>query len=303
MTNIVHVWLCWILVHHKRSFCDVLLDNAKIKYNTCGKEPIITANSSSLGCVGNVLLDIQGKHLTIYALVVANLSSNCLIAWKDMQRAGIISPSFPAKVHLTKLMLGVIPELTRSTTLCQVPKVTRVKEFTRSMPLCAVPDCTVPECSDRSRKCTVPKGSVESRKCTVPKCCVKSRKYVNVTDKSDSLVTSLNMVKRTVTASAVDQSKSSCLKQNLTDDTLDSLMKEFKDVFEADKITPLAGAPMQIHLRRDDPSYRPIRVSHHRKVPLHFQEEADKTLKWFLDSGLIVPVPPTITRVFCGKTK
>jgi hypothetical protein len=122
-----------------------LLDNAKIKYNTCGKEPIITANSSLLGCVGNVLLDIQkdrGKHLTIDALVVDNLSSNCLIARKDMQRAGFISPSFPAKVHLTKSMLGVIPELTRSATLCQVPKVTRVKEFTRSMPLCAVPDCT-----------------------------------------------------------------------------------------------------------------------------------------------------------------
>jgi hypothetical protein len=50
---------------------------------------------------------------------------------------------------------------------------------------------------------------------------------------------------------------------------------------------------MQIHLKQDDPSYRPIRISHHRKVPLHFQEKADKTLKWFLDSGVIVPVPPT----------
>jgi hypothetical protein len=50
---------------------------------------------------------------------------------------------------------------------------------------------------------------------------------------------------------------------------------------------------MQIPLKQDDPSYRPISVSHHRKVPLHFQEEADKTLKWFLDSGVIVPVPPT----------
>jgi sporulation protein YlmC with PRC-barrel domain len=72
-----------------------LLDNANIKYNVGGKEPIITANSTSLGCVGNVLLDIKidrGKHLTVDALVVDNLSSNCLIAWKDMQRAGIISP-------------------------------------------------------------------------------------------------------------------------------------------------------------------------------------------------------------------
>jgi hypothetical protein len=70
-------------------------------------------------------------------------------------------------------------------------------------------------------------------------------------------------------------------------------MRLKKNVFEADKITLLAGAPMQIHSKRDDPSYRPIRVSHHRKVPLHFKEEADKTLKWFLDSGVIVPVPPT----------
>jgi hypothetical protein len=72
----------------------------------------------------------------------------------------------------------------------------------------------------------------------MPKCSVPSRKCVNVTVKSNSLVISPNMVKRTVTASAVDQSKGSCLKQNLTVDTLDSLMKEFKYVFEADKITP-----------------------------------------------------------------
>jgi hypothetical protein len=209
-----------------------------------------------------------------------------------MQRAGIISPSFPAKAHLTKsVLLDVIPEVTRSTTL---GRVLRVKEFTRSMPLCAVPDCTVPKGSpDTSRKCTVPKCSDTSRKCTVRKCSDTSWKFVNMTDKTNKSVISPNMVKRTVTASAVDKSKGSCLKPNLTDDTLDSLMKEFKDVFEADKITPLTGAPLQIHLKRDDPSYRPIRVSHHRKVPLHFQEEADKTLKWFLDSGVIVPVPPT----------
>jgi hypothetical protein len=129
-----------------------------------------------------------------------------------------------------------------------------------NMPLCALPNVEV--------KCV--------NVTDMPKCSVPSRKCVNMTNKSDSLVISPNMVKRTVTASAVDQSKGSCLKQNLTDDTLDFLMKEFKDVFEVDKITPLAGAPMQIHLKRDDPSYRPMRVSHHRKVPLHFQEEATK---------------------------
>jgi hypothetical protein len=62
-----------------------------------------------------------------------------------------------------------------------------------------------------------------------------------VTDNSNKRVISPNTVKRTVTASAVDQSKGSCLKQNLTDDTLDSLMKEFQDVFEADKINYTVG--------------------------------------------------------------
>jgi hypothetical protein len=210
-----------------------------------------------------------------------------------MQRVGIISPSFPAKVHVTKYVLDVIPEVTRSevtrsTTLCRVP---RENEFTRLMPLCAVPDCTVPKgsdmsrkstvpkCSDTSRKCTVPKYSDMNRKCTVPKCSDMSRKFVNMADKSNKRVTSPDMVKRRVTASAVDGSKGSCLNPNLTDDTLDSLMKEVKDVFGADKITPLTGAPIQIHLKWDEHSYRPIRVSHHRKVPLHFQGEADKTLK------------------------
>jgi hypothetical protein len=187
------------------------LDNANIKYNIGGKEPIITANSTLLGFVGNVLLDIQidrGKHLTVDALVVDNLSSNCLIAWKDMQRAGIISPSFPANFHVTKSVLDVIPEVmrsevTRSTTSCRVP---REKEFTRSMPLCAVPDCTVPKSSDMSRKstvpkrsdtsrkCTVPKCSDMSRKCTVPKCSDMRRKFVNMTDKSNKRVISPDMV-------------------------------------------------------------------------------------------------------------
>jgi hypothetical protein len=202
-------------------------------------------------CVGNVLLDIQidrGKHLTIDALVVNNLSSNCLIAWKDMQRAGIISPSFPAKVHLT-----------RSMPLCALPDVKRIKELTRLMQLCAVPDVNVKRVKELTRSmplCAVSDVKVKRVNVTnMPKCSVPSRKCVNVTVRSDSLVISPNMVKRTVTASAVDQSKGSCLKQSLTDDKLDSLMKEFKDVFEADKITPLAGARMQIHLKRDDPSY------------------------------------------------
>jgi hypothetical protein len=160
-----------------------LLDNAKIKYNTCGKEPIITANSSSLGCVGNVLLDIQidrGKHLTIDALVVDDLSSNCLIAWKDMQRTGIISPLFPAKAHVT---------------------------------------CTVPKIPDMGRKCTVPKSPDMGRKCNIPKSSDISRKTVSMPVKLNKHVISPNTVKQTVTASTADQSKGLCLKPNLKVDT------------------------------------------------------------------------------------
>jgi hypothetical protein len=160
-----------------------LLDEAKIKYNTCGKEPIVTANSSPLGCVGNVLLDIQidrRKHLTIDALVVDNLSSNCVIAWKDMQRAEIISPSFLAKVHLTKVAPAVVG---------------RGVDVT-NMPLCALPNVEVKRVNVTD----------------MPKCSIPSRKCVNMTNKSDSLVISPNTVKQTVTASAVDQSKGSCLK-------------------------------------------------------------------------------------------
>jgi hypothetical protein len=60
-----------------------LLDKANIKYNMCGREPIVTAIRSSLGCIGNVILDIEtdkGKRLALDALVAENLSSDCLIA-------------------------------------------------------------------------------------------------------------------------------------------------------------------------------------------------------------------------------
>jgi hypothetical protein len=77
-----------------------LLDNANIKYNIGGKEPIITANSTSLGCVGNVLLDIQidrGKHLTVDALVVDNLSSNCFLLGKICKGQESFPPHFRQK--------------------------------------------------------------------------------------------------------------------------------------------------------------------------------------------------------------
>jgi hypothetical protein len=153
-----------------------LLDNANIKYDVGGNKPIITANSTSLGCVGNVLLDVQidrGKHLTIDALVVDDLSSNCLIAWKDMQRAGIVSPSFPAKAHVT----------------CTVPKIPNMGR-----------KCTVPKISDTRRKCTVPKSPDMGRKYNVPKSSDMSRKTVSMPVKLNKRVISPNTVKQTVTA-------------------------------------------------------------------------------------------------------
>jgi hypothetical protein len=76
-------------------------------------------------------------------------------------------------------------------------------------------------------------------------------------------------------------------------DTLESLIAEFADVFNDETLTPVLGEPMQIHMMHDDPNYKPTRKSTSRKVPLHFKKEADKTLDWFLKSGVIVPIPPT----------
>jgi hypothetical protein len=49
----------------------------------------------------------QWKKLKIDALVVSHLSSNYLIAWKDMQEAGLISTKFPAKVHEKKCPIKI----------------------------------------------------------------------------------------------------------------------------------------------------------------------------------------------------
>jgi hypothetical protein len=143
-----------------------------------------------------------------------------------MQRAGIISPLFPAKAHVT----------------CTVPKIPDMGR-----------KCTVPKISDMRTKCTVPKIPDIGRKCSFPKSSDSSRKTISMPVKLNKLVISPNSVKQTVTASRADRSKGLCLQPNLKVDTLDSLLKEFEDVFEADKITLLNGSPMQIHLNRDDP--------------------------------------------------
>jgi hypothetical protein len=157
----------------------------------------VTANSSLSGGVGNVLLDIQidrGKHLIIDALLVDNLSSNCLIAWKDMQRAGIMSPSFPAKVHLTKVASAVVD---RQVEMSSEPNMAIKCVKGTNMPLCAIPNAEVKRLS-----------MTDMPKCSVPN---RDRKCVNMTSKSDNLVIRPNTVKQTtVAASTAGQSKGSC---------------------------------------------------------------------------------------------
>jgi hypothetical protein len=113
------------------------------------------------------------------------------------------------------------------------------------MPLCAEPNAAIKRANMANMPiCAELNGAI---------------KQINMTRKSINSVLQPRTVRTTVTAGTASQPLGPCLKQNLTNDTLDSLMKEFKDVFEADTITPLTGDPMQIHLKRDDPSYRPIR--------------------------------------------
>ena len=82
--------------------------------------------------------------------------------------------------------------------------------------------------------------------------------------------------------------------------SFERLCTKYADVFDDKTVTPMAGKPMEVHLRRDDPAYKPIHVTSARKVPLHFQTEADKTLKLFLDSGVIEKVPTTEHIEWCS---
>ena len=81
---------------------------------------------------------------------------------------------------------------------------------------------------------------------------------------------------------------------------LDSLLEEYADVFKSDVVTPVKGPPMSISLNRSSPDYNPVRVSKARKVPQHFQEEADRTLQWYLESGVIEKVPEDHATEWCS---
>ena len=82
--------------------------------------------------------------------------------------------------------------------------------------------------------------------------------------------------------------------------TLEDLVSEYADVFDEDTLTPMVCEPMTIHLRRDDPNYKPLRMSIARKTPLHFKKEADKLIADLLSKGVIEKVPVNENIEWCS---
>ena len=72
-------------------------------------------------------------------------------------------------------------------------------------------------------------------------------------------------------------------------DSIESLTLEFQDVFNEDAITPMKGDPMHIHLNRNTPGYKPLKVFTARSTPLHFKQQASKLISQLEASGVIVP--------------
>ena len=83
-------------------------------------------------------------------------------------------------------------------------------------------------------------------------------------------------------------------------ESLDDLLSEFQDVFNEETVTPMAGDPMHIHIRKDRDGYRPLRTKIARKTPKHFQKEAEKLIQHFVDSGVIVKVPANENVEWCS---
>ena len=73
---------------------------------------------------------------------------------------------------------------------------------------------------------------------------------------------------------------------------LQHIINKYPEVFDEDNLAPLKIKPMQINVNEDDPNYDPLRCYTARKTPLHFEEEADKLLKYLLDNGVISRADP-----------
>lgn len=81
---------------------------------------------------------------------------------------------------------------------------------------------------------------------------------------------------------------------------LNALLERYSDVFSEKEVSAMQGTPMKIHLRRNDPDYRPLKVNTARQVPVHFKKEADADLKWFLKSHVLEPVPSSEATEWCS---
>ena len=82
--------------------------------------------------------------------------------------------------------------------------------------------------------------------------------------------------------------------------TMEQLLEEFKEVFDEETLSPMAGDPMHIHLRREDPDYKPLKVTIARRTPLHFKKEADKLVRDLLEKGVIEKVPANERVEWCS---
>ena len=81
---------------------------------------------------------------------------------------------------------------------------------------------------------------------------------------------------------------------------MDQLIADYQDVFDEETLSPMAGEPMHIHLRRDDPDYKPLKISIARRTPLHYKKEADKLVKDLLEKGVIEKVPANERVEWCS---
>ena len=84
------------------------------------------------------------------------------------------------------------------------------------------------------------------------------------------------------------------------DSEIDKLKTEYADVFDCSKVTPISGDPVSVTMNRAHPSYKPLRISNARRVPLHFEKEANKALSLFLESGVVEKVPDDEVTEWCS---
>ena len=103
-----------------------------------------------------------------------------------------------------------------------------------------------------------------------------------------------------VTSNNVSANVARAVPATASEDTLEGLVAEFHDVFDEETITPMTGDPLHIHVRRDDPNYKPLRVFTARKVPLHYAKEAGELVDLMLKSGVIERVPTDETSEWCS---